>query len=307
MSKEIEEQPAALRYASKELGRQLEGFEFGSIPELIVIAARGSSDHAALYAKYLFEVQCGIPTLLAAPSVITQFHAKVHYPSSLAIGISQSGAAPDVTEVIAEFRSQGHQTLAITNTKDSLLSHASQTTMFLSVGEEHAVAATKTYTSTLLALYRIAQKLGAKLPDPGLELPTDSWIKICQETVGPIADLVVTAHPLFILGRGYDFATAHETALKLIECALVLCKAYSLADFEHGPRALLDQHSLCIVYGGGDLGTTQVIRPPNTAVEPVLRPVWDAIYGQILALACARRKGIDPDRPRGLAKISRTY
>ncbi|RYG64389.1 SIS domain-containing protein, partial [bacterium] len=118
-------------------------------PQMVLLVARGSSDNAALYARYLVEVHLGIPALLAAPSAITRYGAKPRYPRTLAIGISQSGAAPDVSEVLATMRELGHATLAITNTANSRLGASADATLLLEVGEETAVAATKTFSASL--------------------------------------------------------------------------------------------------------------------------------------------------------------
>ncbi len=309
MEKELREQPQVLRqnvgrYA-EELSEALRGKEF----DLVLLAARGSSDHAALYARYLIEIHLGIPVSLAAPSVITKYKSKVRYPRTLAVGVSQSGAAPDVAEVLAYMREEGHTTLAITNTNDSRLTEAAEFSLMLGAGQERSIAATKTYTASLLAFYQLVRAMGADLPDPSAKLPGDDWVADCRREVEKVFGPVVRCTPLFSLARGYSFCTAMETALKLMECALLPTKPYSTADFAHGPRALADHGSAAIVYGDvpGDLSSTgtTVIQAPRSG-QGVLEPVWEIVFGQWMALMCARARGLDPDKAPNLNKVTET-
>ncbi len=310
MEEEIRAQPAILRNnASLYLDAAREALA-GERFELIVLVARGSSDHAALYARYLFEIALGIPCTLAAPSVLTQFSRKLRYPRCLGIGISQSGAAPDVAEVILALREDGHRTLGLTNTPGSRLTRAAEIVLCLEAGAERSVAATKTYSASLLALYQIARALGDGLPEPAL--PDDVWSETARQAAERAVSQTIAAHPLFALGRGYDFCTAHETALKLMECALIACKSYSAADFQHGPKALAGPGSAALLFhqDGGELaaqgcaGFPCPAPPPEVPVE--MRPLWDILFGQWLALLSARAKGLDPDDPRHLSKITET-
>ena len=274
---------------------------------MVLLAARGSSDNAALYARYLIEVHLGVPVSLAAPSVITKYGTDLKYPPCLAVGISQSGAAPDVSEVLGHLRSRGHTTLAVTNTAGSRLTQAAEFSLVLDVGEERSVAATKTYTASLLALYQLVRALGAALPPPAV--PDAGFLSACdtlaQESVGPI----VRSRTLFSLARGYSFSSAHETALKLMECALLPCKAYSTADFEHGPKALASHGTAAVVFGEPPLGLEEngcaVVQAPSGGSEEC-RPLFDAVFGQLLALYCARARGLDPDAPHNLKKVTET-
>ncbi len=277
-------------------------------PQMVLLVARGSSDNAALYARYLVEVHLGIPALLAAPSAITRYGAKPRYPRTLAIGISQSGAAPDVSEVLATMRELGHATLAITNTTDSRLGASADATLLLDVGEETAVAATKTFSASLLALYQVVRALGADLPAP--DLYDAEWVETCRVAAEATSGLFVRSSPTFALGRGYNFAIAHETALKLMECALLPCKAYSAADFQHGPKALAGAGSAALDLSGEaavlrDQGC-EVVEPPSSDAPGEIAPLWDVVFGQWLALFAARARGLDPDAPPHLSKVTRT-
>jgi glucosamine--fructose-6-phosphate aminotransferase (isomerizing) len=307
MEREIREQPAVLSSNHVRYFDDLRGALDGRKFEMVLLAARGSSDNAAHFARYLIEVHLGIPVSLAAPSVITQYRTEVHYPKCLCIGISQSGEAPDVSEVLAHLRSQGHATLAVTNTAGSRLTREAEATLLLNCGEEASVAATKTYTASLLAIYQLVRALGAALPEP--VLPDDAFLarahESAQEAVGPI----LRSSILFSLARGYSFASAFETGLKLMECALLPCKAYSTADFAHGPRALAGHGSAAIVFGQAPEGLAEagclVIQAPIVG-PPECQPMFDAVFGQWIALLAARSRGLDPDNPRHLSKITKT-
>jgi glucosamine--fructose-6-phosphate aminotransferase (isomerizing) len=309
MEKELREQPGVLRNQSPryftELVQALEGKSF----DMVLLAARGSSDHAALYARYLIEIHLGIPVSLAAPSVITRYGSRIRYPKTLAVGISQSGAAPDVAEVISYMRSEGHTTLAITNTADSRLTEAAEITLLLEAGPEQSIAATKTYTASMIALYQLVRALGSKLPDPAGRLPGEDWLAECRREAERLFGPVVRCEPLFCLARGYSFCTAMEGALKLMECALLPAKAYSSADFAHGPRALADVGSAAIIYGEvppeiKETGAI-VVQAPRSG-QGALEPVWEILFAQWLALLSARARGLDPDHAPNLRKITET-
>lgn len=312
MEREIRRQPAVL---AENVGSYLEVAAAnlaGSKPKLIVLAARGSSDHAALYARYLFEIHLRVPVVLAAPSVLTKFGSQVEYPPCLAIGISQSGAAPDVAEVLTAMRSAGHQTLAVTNTPGSRITNAAESFIDLNCGVERSVAATMTYSSSLLAMYQVARALGAALPEPSANLPTDAWIESSKVAAESSSGSVLRSHAVFALGRGYSFCSAFETALKLMECALIPCKAYSTADFQHGPKALAGHGTSAIVFGPSlpflrEQGCTEVLMPDRpSGIEDPIAPLWEIAFGQWLALCLARARGLDPDDPRFIEKITET-
>ena len=313
MEREIRQQPEILAENASGYLSQLETiFSVHRDFDMVLLAARGSSDNAALYARYLIEIHLGIPVSLAAPSVITRYKSNLRYRRCLAIGISQSGAAPDVAEVLAYMRNQGHMTLAITKTDDSRLTKVASEKLLLNCAKEQSVAATKTYTSTLLAMYQLVRALGGDLPAP--TLPDEDWIQTSHDIAKGFSGPLNRCNPVFAIARGYGFCTALETALKLMECALVPCKAYSAADFEHGPKALAGHGSAAISYFGAlpglrDQGCEilEVDRPldKTLALEPIY-PIWDIIVGQWLALHVARSRGLDPDKARHLSKVTET-
>lgn len=309
MEREIREQPEVLARGAEGYRRSLEPLRGRSF-EMVLLAARGSSDNAALLGRYLVEVFLGIPVVLAAPSVLTRFGRRVRYPNCLAIGISQSGAAPDVAEVLSALREDGHATLAITNTANSRITHEADHTLLLEAGPERSVAATKTYTASLLALYETVRALGAPLPDPVRAMPEAAWVDSSLEAAKANSGVIVRSQPVFSLGRGFGFSTAQEAALKLMECALIPCKAYSTADFEHGPKALAGHSSAVLSFDGPmpalEAQGTEIVEAPAASQEAPLCPISEVIYGQWMALQCARARGLDPDRPQHIRKVTET-
>lgn len=307
MESEISEQPEILAQNSGRYLSELKQYLSGKSFDLILLAARGSSDHAALYARYLIEIHLGIPVTLAAPSVITQHKSNIKFPKCLAIGISQSGAAPDVSEVITYLREQGHDTLAITNTPSSRLGEAAHQTLLLQAGEENSIAATKTYSASLLAVALLVEALGGNLGPA--QLPKLDWLETTHDLAAENSGHIVRCNPIFSLGRGYSYCTALETALKLMECALIPAKSYSIADFHHGPKALATHGTACILFGDVpvDLRATgaMVIEAPRPN-QGVWDPIWNIQFGQWIALLAARARGIDPDIAQNLKKVTET-
>ncbi|MDX2064785.1 MAG: SIS domain-containing protein [Fimbriimonadaceae bacterium] len=310
MEHEIGEQATRLTGQAE---RYVEQLRQAALPEfeMVLLAARGSSDNAALYARYLIEVKLGKPVSMAAPSVWTRLGGQVRFPRCLVVGISQSGAAPDVAEVLEMMREAGHPTLAITNTPGSRLTTVADVTLLLEAGEERSIAATKTYTSTLVALYELVR---AFAPDrlPAAALPNEAWVRTAADFAEMAAGSLVRSSPVFALGRGYSFSTAMETALKLMECALIPAKAYSSADFEHGPKALAGPGTAAISFDGdkphlAENGCEVIVAPSPAGVADEIRPVWDVITGQWLALVSARARGLNPDTARFLRKVTTTH
>lgn len=309
MEAELREQPTLLRqnwsFYDDRARECLKGKSF----DLVLLVARGSSDNAALYARYLIEIYLGIPVVLAAPSVLTRYGRHVKYPNTLAIGISQSGAAPDVAEILSDVRGAGHTTVAITNTPGSTITQVSDCTILLNLNKELAVAATKTYTASLLALYAVCRAMGADLECP--PLPDDGWVDQCGAEAASEAPELPACENLFTLARGIRFCSAEESALKLMECALLPCLAYSQADFEHGPKALASDKSAAIIYGEPPANwQSREFRyyqaPERNGVPESVMPIWDAVYAQWLSLLAARERGLDPDKPERLLKVTKT-
>jgi glucosamine--fructose-6-phosphate aminotransferase (isomerizing) len=289
-----------------------------------VIAARGSSDNAALYAKYLFGARNRALVTLAAPSLFTHYATPPDLDGQFVLGISQSGESPDVVAVIEEGRRQGSLTIALTNDPKSGLGRAAEMVLPLSAGAEMSVPASKTYTASLLALGLLSQSID---PDPEFARALQEVPEAIARTLGKepaIAGLVthVLGPRAVVLGRGYNFSTAEEIALKLSETSYVLARAWSLADFEHGPIAIMEAGlTVVIVDGGGKVaghveavrsklagaGCPVVLLSDDSGLPESLTPITLAVQGQLLANHVALARGLDPDRPRTITKVTRTW
>ncbi|BCX05430.1 MAG: glucosamine--fructose-6-phosphate aminotransferase [Candidatus Roseilinea sp.] len=309
-----------------------------------VLAARGSSDNASIYGKYLLEGQARMPTALAAPSLYTLYGTPPHLAGALVVGVSQSGAAADVTAVLEAGRRQGAVTLAITNTPDSPITRAAEHVLLLGAGAERALAATKTVTAQCTAYaVLVADMLNhAELKRQLLGLPDAVRDVLALEP--QIAELVasfINDERAVVIGRGYTYGAAHEIALKLKETCFIGAHAYSAADFLHGPLAMIEPGYPAIVLLNHDetLETTvQVMerilqrggRVLCLATQPavaalsalighpaltmlalgapprLLSPVAFIVAGQLFALHLSVRLGYNPDISRGVTKVTVT-
>lgn len=304
-------------------------------PRFALLAARGSSDHAALYAKYLIEVLLELPTGLVSPSTTTLYGARPDLTDVLLLSISQSGGSPDLLEVTESGRRRGATTVAVTNNPDSALDDAAEMSVDIRAGTEQAVAATKSYSATLLALYLLIDAVRGGRGENARALPDlartalDDGADEVSEAVRRyrFADRMVTT------GRGYSSATAAEAALKLAETSYLSARSYSGADLLHGPVAAVDTETavlaLCSSGEGGEamrevldtvhergadicaigsaatrVNASHRIATPSCAEE--LAPVLEVLPVQRLALGLALARGGDPDSPRGLNKVTRT-
>ena len=307
-------------------------------PRGFLIAARGSSDHAALYAKYLFGRRNRTVVSLAAPSLFTHYSSPPRLEGECVIGISQSGSSPDVIAVVEEAARQGALTLAITNDAESKLAGAAELVLPLAAGPERSVPASKTYTASLLALALISQAID---PEPAFEEALAEVPRALDEALGRDAELDRLAPALLgpraiVLGRGFNLATAEEVALKLTETSYVLARAWSVADFEHGPIAVVEKDFPVLFVGGGgpvaahlkdlalrldgygcrvigifdgDAGgfDRETVVSIDSGLPEDLTPLTLAVLGQLLAHRVALARGIDPDRPRALNKVTHTW
>ncbi|MEQ1932377.1 MAG: SIS domain-containing protein [Fimbriimonadaceae bacterium] len=319
MEQEVRSQPDVLAPRFERFGERLAELLQGRQFDAVLLAARGSSDHAALYARYLIEVFVGIPAVLAAPSVWTRYGGSVRYSNCLCVGISQSGAAPDVSEVLEAMVAQGHTTLAITNNPNSRVGNSATAVLDLDVGRESAVAATKTYSASLLAVYQLARVLAENagkpmaphaLSETGLHRALSLSMLKAEEQAEAGLGPILRFSPLFVLARGFSFASAQDTALKLMECALMQAKAYSTADFAHGPRAIAGAGTAAIVFGEApaDLAGQgcAIVPAPKSQLSEEMAPIDEIFFGQWCALLAARARGIDPDKAPFINKVTRT-
>jgi glucosamine--fructose-6-phosphate aminotransferase (isomerizing) len=321
---EIAEQPAVLE-------RLLTGIDLAPLagtlrvrpPRFAVIAARGSSDNVARYAQHVLGRFCGIPVALATPSLHTLYHAPPQLRDALVIGISQSGASPDVTAVVRDAAQQGQVTLAITNDPRSPMAVAAEHVIELGTGEERSIAATKTYTASLAAVAALTAALSGRreLTDELREVPAHLAAQLEKPQ-----DVDIDWQRCAVIGRGANYATAFEAALKVKELTGIAAEPYSPPDLMHGPVAVLgpDHGVLAFAppgpaeHGVKDAveearrrGAPALVAAPGADLDLVPMPEWLSPLGAVipaqrLAAAIAERKGIDVDRPFGLHKITRT-
>ena len=304
----------------------------------VLIAARGTSDNAAQYAKYALGIVNGLPVALATPSIYTLYDAAPQLDDTLVVGISQSGMSPDIVSVLKNGRSQGMMTLAITNAESSRLADAAEHVILCHAGEERAVAATKTYTTELTVLAMLSAALAN---DPGRVEALYAVPEALEAAIGlaaPIAqraDRYCYMEQCAVISRGYNYATSFEIALKLKELTYIGANPYSSADFMHGPIAVVERGFPVVVIAPsgrvyGDLldlvrelsarraeliiisDEDEILDYAQTPLrlEPELpewlSPIAAVVPGQLLAYHLAQSKGLDPERPRGLNKVTET-
>ena len=212
-------------------------------PRLVVLVARGTSDNAALFGRYLLEITTGIPVSLAAPSIATLYEARVDYRDALVVGISQSGESTDTNLVLERAREQGALTLGITNESGSTLARIAEHVFLVRAGREKSVAATKTYTGQMLMMYLLAYALGGGVRIADLErIPDVVQAALTLEAeIDALAERYRFMRHAVVVGRGLNYANAFEMALKLMETCYVVAERFSSADFLHGPIALVEQ------------------------------------------------------------------
>ncbi len=308
-------------------------------PHYIVLAARGTSDNAARYGQYLFGTANSLPVALATPSLFTLYKQPPKMDGALVLGISQSGQSPDIVSVLEEGRRQGVLTVAITNDPHSSLAEVAQHTIGLHTGPEQSIAATKTYTASLMALAMLSTVLAE---DSKRFQTLEALPNLISDIIASAPDTIKAAEryryaeACVVVSRGYNYATAYEIALKLKELTYILAEPYSSADFKHGPLALVERGFpvLAIVPEGevADelvelLGQVQehgaelvVISAQDNAlalaqtplklpaeVPEWLSPLIAVVPGQLFALGVTLAKGLDPDHPRGLRKVTLTW
>ena len=341
LSDEIHEQPQVLarlldRQASA--AAQIAAAIRGRDVRYAVFAARGTSDNAARYAQYLFGALNRLPVALATPSLFSIYRTPPLLRDALVLGVSQSGQSPDIVAVVEEGKRQGALTVAVTNEPDSPLAQTADHVLPLGAGEERAVAATKTYTAELATLALLAVQLagdGERLAALRSVPAAVERTLALEEPIARAAQRYAYATQCVVLGRGYNYATAFEIALKVKELTYIAAEPYSSADFRHGPVAIVERGFPAIVvapqgavYGdmlalvrelsrreaeliviSGQDGTLELARTPlrlPDALPEWLSPLQCIVPGQLLAMHVTLAKGYDPDHPRGLTKVTET-
>lgn len=339
--REIHEQPEVL---ARLLARELTTVQalVGAIRQRqishVVIAARGTSDNVGRYAQYLLGAVNGLLVALATPSLFTIYHRPPRFGNALVLGISQSGKSPDIVSVVAEARRQGALTAAITNVTDSDLARQSDFVINLGAGEERAVAATKTYTAQLAAMALLSSHLSgdAAMLTALEEVP--EAVAVTLSAQGDMAQVVQRYRYMrecVVIGRGYNYATAFEVALKLKELTYTIVEPYSSADFLHGPLAMVEggfpvivvaptgaplnelrdftrsllERGAEVVVISDDTETLALAHTPLRlphALPEWLSPLTAVLPGQLFALHLSHTRHHHPDRPRGLHKVTET-
>jgi glucosamine--fructose-6-phosphate aminotransferase (isomerizing) len=337
---EIREQPAALRRLLEHAG------EYASVASLaarrgsplVRMVGHGSSDNAASYGVYAFGLLPGWTALRDSISLSVYYGAQVDVRGSGVIGLSQSGRTPDVVDYVQRARERGALTIALTNEADSVLADAAEAVLPVAAGPEHAVAATKTYTNTVAALALLAgfaAGRGTQLVD-GISRTADlleELIPVLERRASELAVSLAFVGRMFVIGRGPEFATAREIALKLLETCRVAAEPLTATDLVHGPVAAIDglfpvwtiasadealnavreatararaAGALVIASGtaAGEIADAEHHLPVPAPPLPLLSPLLSVAPGQLLAWALAQARGLDPDRPSGLSKVT---
>ncbi len=304
----------------------------------VTIAARGTSDNAGRYAKYALGAYNHLPVSLATPSLYSQYKMPPRLQDGLALGISQSGQSPDIVAVLAEAKKQGALTAAITNEPQSPLAQVSDVVIELHAGNEQAVAATKTYTASLAAVAAFSAKLeedAGRLADL-IEMPAKMEQTLAMgDAIAGIAPRYRYMKHCVVIGRGFNYATAFETALKLKELTYTVVEPYSSADFLHGPLALIEEGfpALVIAPSGvlaeemeafvqtlqnrgaevvgisdnaGILAASDFPLQMPAIVPEWLSPLTAIVAGQLFALHLTAIKGYNVDAPRNIQKVTET-
>jgi glutamine---fructose-6-phosphate transaminase (isomerizing) len=337
MRQEIAEQPARWQQALDDGGARLRALREWirqRPPRLVLFVARGTSDHAALYANYLVQTSMGVPAASASPSVVTVYRAGLDLRDVLVVAVSQSGESPDLVSFLEMARSGGAATLTLTNDVGSSLARMADEVVDVRAGAETAVAATKSYTGELLALAALFAPDDVVAALPTLPALGEQVLAACDGWVPGPATAYRYATRVVTAGRGLSSASAREAALKLMETSCISAHGLSSADLLHGPVALLDESVplLCFASEGPDAAEAadlvRLARARGTEVDvvgdgavagrelppvlprgvaPELRPLLEILPAQLLAAEIAVARGYDPDAPRGLSKVTRTF
>jgi glutamine---fructose-6-phosphate transaminase (isomerizing) len=340
MLKEIHQQPAALERTVRIEGKRIARFAHSLAEKrirLIILVARGSSDNAALFGRYMLEINTGIPVSLAAPSIHTIYRAKLDLRDTLVIGISQSGEGSDINIVLENAKRCGAITLAITNESGSKIARVADESFFIHAGREHSIAATKTYTGQLMIFHLLGEALNGNTRFGEVERLPELAAKALslRSRVEEIVERYSFMEHCVVVGRGLNYANAYEFAIKLMETCYVVAERFSSADFLHGPIAMVERGFPAFLFappgktlaGMKDLllklrklhAETVVISSEPSVLKYATRPLkiphrvsemFSAIPyiipAQLFAALLAEAKGLSPDRPRSLAKVTKT-
>lgn len=340
---EIFEQPDVLRNllgtqmnSMSEIARQVAQWN----PAYIFLAARGTSDNAGRYAQYLLGSFNRMPIALATPSLFSLYQTPPQLTGALVVGISQSGQSPDIVGVLEEGKKQGCPTLAITNDINSPLARIADAVINVQAGAEKAVAATKTYTGELMAIAMLSAALGKNAVQTEILQKVPGWIEqlLAKEAdIARLAERYQFMTQCVVLGRGFNYATAFEWSLKMKELTYVAAEAYSSADFQHGPVAVVEHgYPVMAVMPDGqvfenmmdflvrlrsersaellvlsnrlealELAQSKIALP--TGMPEWISPLVSIVPAQLFCYYLTQAKGYNPEKPRGLNKVTETH
>jgi glutamine---fructose-6-phosphate transaminase (isomerizing) len=333
MAAEMAQQPAVLGALAGRL-EETRALVRGIVPAELagtIVLARGSSDHAGAYGRYLIELTSRRPVALAAPSLQTLYGAEVDCSGYLAVAVSQSGRTPEIVTTLERMQAAGAAGLAVTNDADSPLAGAAAAALALGAGEERAVPATKTVTATLAAFAMIAAALGPAPFDADALGRVPGWVDEVLADATPaqrVAEGLAECTRLVAVGRGLLYGAALEAALKLKETTMLSAEGFSSADLRHGPIAVVEQGFPVLAFladGPAHADMADLVRdlrgrgaqvfvaaqepsdlPLPVAMPEALVPIAAVVRAQQVALALARLRGLDADRPAGLSKVTAT-
>jgi glucosamine--fructose-6-phosphate aminotransferase (isomerizing) len=318
MAREIGEGPAAIASAVRAVAEIRP-----SRPRGIVVFARGTSDHAAIYGRYVIEAIAGVPVVLGAPSLATVYDAPTDLRGWLAIGVSQSGETREIVSCLRWARTRGAETIGLTNDPESELATRADIAVDLGCGEEHAVAATKTFIAECAALAALGYFWADTAPNWEAVVSAGEAV-IAAPVDENVVEMMAGAEVLAVLGRGFRYPVALEMALKLMEACRLWAVGMSWADLLHGPIAAVPPGASCLLLedqgvlaepsrafrarleaAGARVVAPEPLREMHGVNEPIL-PLIEAMFLQRAILAAARSRGLDPDRPEGLTKVTQT-
>jgi glucosamine--fructose-6-phosphate aminotransferase (isomerizing) len=335
---EIREQPSALRRLVEHSEQYARVAEAARGRKLIRIVGHGSSDNAAAFGMYAFGLLPGLTAMRDSISLSVYYGANIDMTDSMVVALSQSGQTPDVLEYVIRARRAGAFTIAVTNESTSELACEAEALLPLMAGPELAVAATKTYVNQLAALTLLAANLAERGEELGRKIEEvadllERHLPLLERATASIAVPFTSVGRMFVIGRGPEFATAREIALKLLETCQIAAEPLTATDLAHGPVAALDPlfpvwavatddatlgtvvdaaarsraAGAAVIASGTaaeSLADAQYVIPVPQPSERLLSPLLSVVPGQLFAGAVARAKGLDPDRPRGLTKIT---
>lgn len=337
MASEIAEQPVAARRTLDHLvPEQPRLRELARGRRRVLLVARGSSDNAAIYGRYLLEVVAGVPAALAAPSVATHYRARLDLSDTVVVSVSQSGATAEIVETQEWARACGAATVGVTNVAGSPLAEAADVALVTQAGPEVAVPATKTYLAQMVALAVLADALSAEHAlAADLDRVPDAVADLLRVDVSAASAALANADRVVVSGRGLLLGTALETALKMEETCLRPVRGYSYADLRHGPISVVSEGLLAVLVAAANgplaepmvdlvrdlqdrgarvlgLGGTPSfadlcdLHLPGPDLPETVEPIASIVPAQVMIEQMAQRMGLDPDNPRGLRKVTQT-